>query len=128
MEVDEILLDADDEPHVTDFGLAKRVDRDAGQTITKPGGIVGTPAYMSPEQAQGEPQLTTAADIYSLGAILYALLTGQPPFKGSTPLETMRIGLDEVRDPQANSFWWLLASPFLPQSQSASPRPLDVAS
>jgi WD40 repeat protein len=84
-----ILLDAAGEPHVTDFGLAKRVDREAGLTITKPGGILGTPAYMSPEQAQGEQQLTTATDIYSLGAILYALLTGQPPFRGATPLDVL---------------------------------------
>ncbi|MEX2212834.1 MAG: protein kinase [Phycisphaeraceae bacterium] len=90
-----VLLDGNDEPHVTDFGLAKRVDADAGLTITHPGGVLGTPAYMPPEQARGEKNLTTAADVYSLGAILYVLLTGQPPFRGATPLDTMRKLIDE---------------------------------
>ncbi len=84
-----ILLDAKGEPHVTDFGLAKLVEEDSSLTMSA--AILGTPAYMSPEQAAGQSkQLTTAADIYSLGAILYELLTGHPPFRADTALETLR--------------------------------------
>mgnify|MGYP002623778455 CR=1 FL=1 len=90
-----VLLDVNDEPHVTDFGLAKRVDAEGSMSVTHPGGVLGTPAYMPPEQARGQKNLTTAADVYSLGAILYVLLTGQPPFRAATPLDTMRKLIDE---------------------------------
>jgi WD40 repeat protein len=90
-----ILIDAQGQPHVTDFGLARRVEGDSG--LTQSGAIVGTPSYMPPEQARAEKQLTTAIDVYSLGAILYELLTGQPPFRAGTPLETVLQVLD--RDP-----------------------------
>jgi WD40 repeat protein len=90
-----ILIDAQGQPHVTDFGLARRVEGDSG--LTQSGAIVGTPSYMPPEQARAEKHLTTAIDVYSLGAILYELLTGQPPFRGGTPLETVMQVLD--RDP-----------------------------
>ena len=84
-----ILLDDQGEPHVTDFGLAKLAEDDSSLTMSA--AILGTPSYMAPEQAAGQSKgLTTAADIYSLGAILYELLTGQPPFRAETPLETLR--------------------------------------
>jgi WD40 repeat protein len=74
-------------PMITDFGLAKRVEGDS--RLTQSGAIVGTPSYMAPEQARGEKGLSTAADVYSLGAILYELLTGRPPFRADTPLDTV---------------------------------------
>jgi WD40 repeat protein len=73
-------------PHVTDFGLARRAEGAAGQTQS--GAIVGTPAYMPPEQARGQKVLTTAVDVYSLGAVLYELLTGRPPFQAATAIDT----------------------------------------
>ena len=83
-----ILVDTECHPHVTDFGLAKRVEADVEMTAT--GAILGTPAYMSPEQAAGHRgTITTATDIYGLGAILYALLTGKAPFGGASIMETL---------------------------------------
>jgi WD40 repeat protein len=74
-------------PYVTDFGLAKRVQAEGG--VTQSGAIVGTPSYMAPEQAAGRKGLSVAADVHSLGAILYELLTGRPPFRAETPLDTL---------------------------------------
>jgi tetratricopeptide (TPR) repeat protein len=83
-----ILLDTEGQPHITDFGLAKRIERDAG--LTQSGAVIGTPSYMAPEQARGKSrQLTVGADVYSLGAILYELLAGQPPFQGETPHDVL---------------------------------------
>jgi hypothetical protein len=81
-----VLLDAEGQPHVTDFGLARR--QAAGDSAVS-GEVAGTPGYMSPEQARGQKGLSTAVDVWGLGAILYELLTGQRPFRGDTPLETV---------------------------------------
>jgi serine/threonine-protein kinase len=83
-----IVLDEHGQPLVTDFGLAKRLASDSD--LTQTGQLVGTPSYMAPEQAEGKRgTVTTATDVYGLGAILYALLTGKPPFRGETVLETL---------------------------------------
>jgi WD40 repeat protein len=83
-----ILLADDGTPKITDFGLAKRLDDDLGQTRT--GAVMGTPSYMSPEQGAGRiHDLGPATDVYALGAILYEMLTGRPPFRGETPLDTI---------------------------------------
>jgi WD40 repeat protein len=89
-----ILLDADGEPQITDFGLAKQID--ASGELTESGAIVGTVGYMAPEQARGDRTITIAVDVYGLGAILYELLTGRPPFRDATPAKTiLRILNDE---------------------------------
>src|SRR5207237_301539 len=88
-----ILLDSRGQPHVTDFGLAKHVEGDSKLTVS--GSILGTPSYMPPEQAMGEKALTVAADVYSLGAILYGCLTGRPPFRAESVLETLRLVCDQ---------------------------------
>jgi WD40 repeat protein len=89
-----ILLDAQGEPHLTDFGLAKLVQKES--TLTHTYAVLGTPAYMAPEQARGETKdVTTAVDVYGLGAVLYETLTGSPPFGGGTSMETIRQVLDQ---------------------------------
>ena len=89
-----ILIGADGSPHVTDFGLAKLIEDESGLTLST--AALGTPAYMAPEQAAGRSrQVSTAADIYSLGAILYELLTGRPPFQAESALATMRKVVEE---------------------------------
>src|SRR6266480_1681483 len=95
-----ILLDHKGEPHLTDFGLARLVETES--TITGTLEVLGTPSYMAPEQAVGETRkLTSATDVYGLGAVLYQLLTGQPPFAGGTTYETIRLLLDkEPRPPR----------------------------
>jgi serine/threonine protein kinase len=83
-----ILIDQADEPHVTDFGLAKRLGGDQGHTRT--GMVLGTPSYMAPEQASGKiKDQGPLTDIYGLGAVLYELLTGRPPFKAESPMDTL---------------------------------------
>ncbi len=93
-----VLLTADGIPKITDFGLAKKLEDESGQTQT--GAVMGTPSYMSPEQAAGRTsEIGPSTDIYALGAILYELLTGRPPFKAATAMVTLRQVLDE--DPVA---------------------------
>jgi serine/threonine-protein kinase len=81
-----ILIDEEDCPLVTDFGLAKRVE--GGASLTGTGAIVGTPSYMAPEQTEGKPA-SVASDVYALGAILYEMLTGRPPFLAASVVETL---------------------------------------
>lgn len=100
-----ILIASDGIPFVTDFGLAKRTSRPtdssagasrADASITQTGAIIGTPAWMSPEQAAGQTAMIgPSSDIYSLGAILYAMLTGRPPFQAATPFETLLMVIEQ---------------------------------
>src|SRR5438093_8806467 len=95
-----ILLDQKGEPHLTDFGLARLVESESSVTHTLE--VLGTPSYMAPEQAVGNnAAISSVTDVYGLGAVLYQLLTGQPPFAGGTTYETIKLLLDtEPRQPR----------------------------
>src|SRR6476659_4545430 len=95
-----ILVDERGEPHLTDFGLARLVESES--TITRTVEVLGTPSYMSPEQTSGNnAKLTSATDVYGLGAVLYQLLTGHPPFAGGTTYETIKLLFEsEPRQPR----------------------------
>ena len=103
-----VLIDENGEPYVSDFGLAKRLTPDSDDAaaiadaaqLTQTGAIIGTPGYMSPEQAAGSRgSIGPASDVYSLGAILYATLTGRPPFQGATPVDTVLLVLEQEPAP-----------------------------
>src|SRR5256714_1241440 len=96
-----ILLDQKGEPHLTDFGLARLIETES--TVTRTMEVLGTPSYMAPEQAVGNNDVVSSeTDVYGLGAVLYHLLTGQPPFAGGTTYETIRLLCDtEPRNPRA---------------------------
>ncbi len=95
-----ILIDQQGEPHLTDFGLARLLETES--TVTRTLEVLGTPSYMAPEQAAGKnTQLTSATDVYGLGAVFYQLLTGHPPFAGGTTYETIKLLLEtEPRQPR----------------------------
>jgi predicted Ser/Thr protein kinase len=88
-----ILLDKDGRPRVTDFGLAKRLE--GGPELTGTGQVLGTPSYMAPEQAGGAKNVGPAADVYALGAVLYAVLTGRPPFQAASAFDTLLQVIDQ---------------------------------
>ena len=90
-----VLLTADGLPKISDFGLAKSLEADS--SLTQSGTILGTPSYMAPEQAGGRSRAVgPPADVYALGAILYECLTGRPPFRAETALETLKLSLNTV--------------------------------
>ncbi len=107
-----ILFTADGRPKVTDFGLAKRLDADSGRT--RSGSILGTPSYMAPEQARGDlDAVGPLSDVYALGAILYELLTGRPPFKANSVWDTVKQVLEQPPVPPT-------------QLQGSAPRDLET--
>lgn len=97
-----ILVDSRNQPHVTDFGLARGLRRSGEESLTLDNRVVGTPAYMSPEQAEGRKTLDKRSDVYTLGVMLYEILAGRTPFKGSTAVEIMvKVARDPVPTPSS---------------------------
>jgi serine/threonine protein kinase/WD40 repeat protein len=96
-----VLLASDGTPFITDFGLAKRVVGEDGAALTQSGSVVGTPSYMPPEQARGGKDISTSVDVYALGAILYEILAGRPPFKADSVFATLKQVIEtETPDPR----------------------------
>ena len=117
-----LIIDGEGRPHVTDFGLAKRID--ASEILTLSGALVGTPSYMAPEQAaKGRGDVGPAADVYALGAILYAMLTGRPPFLAASPVDTLLMVVEQepvpirVLNPRVNVDLEMIASRCMQKSQ-----------
>jgi hypothetical protein len=113
-----IMLDESDDPDrpvpkILDFGLAKTIDQNTlrqMEQLTQMGAFLGTPSYMAPEQAGGDPNaIDGRADIYALGAILYEVMTGRPPFKSKSPIETIRMVLEKAPEPPTKVFPGTLA-------------------
>ncbi len=99
---DNVLVDASGRPHLTDFGLAVPADRGSSASITDTGSVVGTPGYMSPEQARGESRLDRRSDVYALGVMLFEILAGRVPFQGPSSVDVMvRIMTEPVPAPSA---------------------------
>lgn len=136
-----ILIDVDGRPYVTDFGLAKRVapadPRDSEMpglaSLTQSGAVLGTPSYMAPEQAAGQRgSISSETDIYSLGAVLYAMLTGRPPFQAASPVETILMVLEQdpvpprVLNPRADTDLELIALKCLQKPQDLRYRTADA--
>jgi serine/threonine protein kinase/tetratricopeptide (TPR) repeat protein len=97
-----VLVDANGEPHLTDFGLARLIEKESN--ITRTLQIMGTPSYIAPEQAAGDvTKVSAATDVYGVGAVFYQLLTGQPPFAGGTTYETIRLVLES--EPRRPRLW-----------------------
>jgi len=109
-----VLIDAQGRPYVTDFGMAKRVGSGEGSGVTSSTGsgtVVGTPSYMSPEQAQGLKKVDRRTDVYAMGAMLYEMLTGKPPFPGEmTIVALMRVVQDPIDPPSKVSADWAASS------------------
>jgi tRNA A-37 threonylcarbamoyl transferase component Bud32 len=106
-----VLIDRAGRPYVTDFGMAKRVGSDPGGSSTSAGLVVGTPSYMSPEQAQGLKSIDRRTDVYALGAMLYEMLAGKPPFPGEmTIVALMKVVQDTVPTPSSVSPEWAAAT------------------
>lgn len=97
-----VLVDTEGRPHVTDFGLAKHTRQDASLTLTGGGKVMGTPTYISPEQASGKKDVDRRTDVWALGIMLFELLAGRPPFRGETPIDVMmKVSRDPVPSPSA---------------------------
>ncbi len=116
-----VLIDGNGQPYVSDFGLAKRIDAEA--SLTQTGAILGTPSYMAPEQASGgRGTIGPASDVYGLGAILYQMLTGRPPFQAASPIDTLLLVLEQdpvpprVLNPRANADLEMIALKCLQKS------------
>ena len=118
-----LMIDREGRPHVTDFGLAKRIN--ASENLTLSGALLGTPSYMAPEQAvKGRGAVGPAADVYALGAILYAMLTGRPPFLAASPIDTLLLVIEQepvpirVYNPKVNADLEMVAARCLQKSQT----------